>query len=81
MYFLLLAFEIMNTAVEKLCDRVTTDLDSEIKKIVEEGYERGKKVLNDKIDDLHKLAKELLTYETLSGDEIRDLIQKNIYQY
>ena len=33
LYFLLLAFEIMNTAVEKLCDRVTTDLDPEIKKI------------------------------------------------
>ena len=33
MYFLLLAFEIMNTAVEKLCDRITTDLDPEIKKI------------------------------------------------
>ena len=33
LYFLLLAFEIMNTALEKLCDRITTDLDSEIKKI------------------------------------------------
>ena len=33
LYFLLLAFEIMNTAVEKLCDKVTTDIDSDIKKI------------------------------------------------
>ena len=33
LYFFLLAFEIINTAVEKLCDRVTTDLDPEIKKI------------------------------------------------
>ena len=33
LYFLLLAFEIMNTAIEKLCDRVTTDLDPDIKKI------------------------------------------------
>ena len=32
----------------------------------------------DKIDDLHKLAKALLVYETLTGDEIRDLILKNI---
>ena len=32
-----------------------------------------------KIDDLHKLAKALLTYETLSGDEIENLINKNIY--
>ena len=36
------------------------------------------KVLTEKIDDLHKLAKALLVYETLSGDEIRDLILKDI---
>ena len=42
------------------------------------GYDRAKKVLTEKIDDLHKLAKALLIYETLSGDEIRDLILKNI---
>ena len=37
-----------------------------------------KKVLSEKIDDLHKIAKALLVYETLSGDEIRDLILKDI---
>ena len=30
------------------------------------------------IDDLHKMAKALLIYETLTGDEIKDLIFKNI---
>ena len=30
------------------------------------------------MNDLHKIAKGLLIYETLSGDEIRDLIIKNI---
>ena len=49
-------------------------VDSEIKKLVDEGYERAKKILNNKIEDLHKLAKTLLLYETLTGDEIRDLI-------
>ena len=37
------------------------------------------RVLTDKMDDLHKLAKALLTYETLTGEEILDLIDKNIY--
>ena len=50
----------------------------DLKKIVDKGYERARKVLTEKIDDLHKLAKALLIYETLSGDEIRDLILKNI---
>ena len=38
-----------------------------------------KKVLTDKIDDLHKLAKALLTYETLTGQEIEDIVNKNLY--
>ena len=37
------------------------------------------KVLTDKIDDLHKLAKALLTYETLTGEEILDIVDKNVY--
>ena len=53
-------------------------VDAEVKKIVNTGYERAKTVLTEKIDDLHKLAKALLVYETLTGDEIRDLILKNI---
>ena len=38
-----------------------------------------KKILTDKIEDLHKLAKALLTYETLSGEEIEDIVNKNVY--
>ena len=56
----------------------TAKIDEEVKKIVDKGYERARKVLTEKIDDLHKLAKALLIYETLSGEEIRDLILKNI---
>ena len=39
----------------------------------------AKEILTEKIDDLHKLAKALLTYETLSGEEIENLINKNVY--
>ena len=59
-------------------DVLDVKVDLEVKKIVDKGYERARKVLTDKIDDLHKLAKALLIYETLSGDEIRDLILKDI---
>ena len=33
LYLLLLAFEIMNTSIEKLCDKITKDPDDDIKKI------------------------------------------------
>ena len=61
-----------------MSEETAKKIDSEVKKIVDKGYERAKKVLTDKIDDLHKIAKALLIYETLSGDEIRDLILKDI---
>ncbi len=53
--------------------------DKEIRKLVDEGYNHAKQILTDKIDDLHKIAKALLTYETLTGEEIEDIIIKNKY--
>ena len=66
------------TKQQNMSEETAKKVDEEVKKIVDKGYERAKKVLTEKIDDLHKLAKALLIYETLSGDEIRDLILKNI---
>ena len=62
-----------------MSEETAKKVDAEIRKFVEKGYERAKKVLTQKIDDLHKLAKALLTYETLTGSEIEDLINKNIF--
>ena len=61
-----------------MSEETAKKVDAEVKKIVDKGYERARKVLTEKIDDLHKIAKALLVYETPSGDEIRDLILKNI---
>ena len=64
---------------QNMSEETAKKVDAEIKKFVEKGYERARKVLTDKIEDLHKLAKALLTYETLTGPEIEDLINKNVY--
>ena len=64
---------------QNMSEETARKVDSEIRKIVDKGYERARKVLTEKIDDLHKLAKALLTYETLSGEEIENLINKNVY--
>ena len=66
------------TKQQNMSEETAKKIDAEVKKIVDKGYERARKVLSDKIDDLHKLSKALLIYETLSGDEIRDLILKDI---
>ena len=66
------------TRQEHMSEETAKKVDSEVKKIVDAGYQRAKKILTEKKDDLHKLAKALLVYETLSGEEIKDLILKNL---
>ena len=51
-------------------------IDSEIRQIVDSCYDLAKKILNEKIDDLHALAKGLIEYETLNGDEITKLLKE-----
>jgi cell division protease FtsH len=45
-------------------------IDQEVKRLVKAGEEAARKILTDRLDELHTLAKALLEYETLSGDEI-----------
>jgi len=66
------------TRSQHISEETAKKVDLEIRKLVDEGYSKAKQILNEKIDDLHKLAKALITYETLSGEEIKDLIYKNI---
>jgi len=50
-------------------------IDTEIRRFVEEGYNQATKILTEKRADLEALAKGLLEYETLTGDEIQDLLK------
>ena len=61
-----------------MSEEMARKVDLEVRKLIDEAYQKATKVLTEKKDDLEKLAKALLVYETLSGDEIRDLILKNI---
>jgi cell division protease FtsH len=45
-------------------------IDEEVKRLVQAGYDEAKRILTEKLEDLHTLAKALLEYESLSGDEI-----------
>jgi cell division protease FtsH len=49
-------------------------IDIEIRRFVEEGYNEATRILTEKRADLEALAKGLLEFETLSGDEIIDLL-------
>jgi cell division protease FtsH len=45
-------------------------IDAEVKRLVQGGFDEARRILTEKMDDLHTLAKALLEYETLTGEEI-----------
>ncbi|WP_319775129.1 ATP-dependent zinc metalloprotease FtsH [Breoghania sp.] len=59
---------------QNVSDETQKLVDSEIKGFVNTGYETAKRILTENEDQLHIIAKGLLEYETLSGDEIRNLL-------
>ena len=63
-----------NHSVPKSSD-IANLIDSEVKHFVENAHERAKAILEKHLDQLHSLAKALLEYETLSGEEITDLLK------
>jgi cell division protease FtsH len=57
-----------------MSDETQQVVDAEVKRFVDEGYQTAQKVIRENIDGLHTIAKALLEYETLTGDEIRNLM-------
>ena len=43
--------------------------------IIDANYERARKVLDDKIDTLHAMAKALMKYETIDHTQIKDIME------
>jgi cell division protease FtsH len=60
---------------QNMSEETQRRIDSEVRRLVEEGYETAKKILTEKMEHLHLIAKGLLEYETLSGDEIAGLLR------
>ena len=63
------------TQRKNVTDATAKLIDEEIRRIIDEGEGRAHDILQKHIDDLHKIAKALLEYETLSGDEVRGLLR------
>ncbi|MCC7305430.1 MAG: ATP-dependent zinc metalloprotease FtsH [Alphaproteobacteria bacterium] len=63
------------TQSKNMSDETASIVDAEVRRIVEQGYKRAQKLLTDHIDELHIVAKALLEYEMLSGDEIKAIIR------
>ncbi|MFZ9197977.1 MAG: ATP-dependent zinc metalloprotease FtsH [Paracoccaceae bacterium] len=49
-------------------------IESEVKRLIDEGYDTARRILMEQSDQFERLAKGLLEYETLTGDEIKRVI-------
>jgi cell division protease FtsH len=50
-------------------------IDEEVRRLIEDGEQTARRVLTERLADLHVVAKALLELETLSGDEVKALLR------
>ncbi len=62
------------TQSKNMSEETAKLVDAEIKALVLGGYEGAKKLLSEHQDDWEKLSEALIEYETLTGEEIKDIL-------
>ena len=63
------------TQHKNVSEATAREIDSEIKGIIDRAYVKAHQILTENIQELNRLAKGLLEYETLSGEEIRTVLR------
>ena len=63
------------TQAKNVSEATAREIDSEVKSIIDTAYNGAKHLLTEQLEQLHRLARGLLEYETLSGDEIRTVLR------
>ena len=55
-------------------DDTAHTIDEEVRKIIDDCYREAKRLLEENIDKLHKMADALMEYETINSDQIDDIM-------
>jgi cell division protease FtsH len=63
------------TQSKNISEETARIIDQEVIRLVQEAESKARNILTDNISDLHIIAKGLLEYETLTGEEIKNLIK------
>ena len=66
------------TQRKSMSDETAKLIDKEIRNLIDEAENHARKVLKKNMKHLHSLAKNLLEFETLSGEDVDQLIKKVI---
>jgi cell division protease FtsH len=63
------------TQRKNVSDATAKLIDDEIRRLIDEGESSARRILTEKLQDLHTIATALLEYETLSGEEVKALLR------
>ncbi len=63
------------TQNKNVSEATAREIDNEVRAFVDHAYAEAKRILTERRDDLEALAQGLLEYETLSGDEIQQVLR------
>jgi len=63
------------TQRKNVSDATAKLIDDEIRRLIDEGESSARRILTEKLQDLHTIANALLEYETLSGEEVKALLR------
>jgi cell division protease FtsH len=60
---------------DSVSEATAQTIDTEVRRLVKGGEDDARRILTKHMDDLHSIAKALLEFETLSGEEIKDVMK------
>ncbi len=63
------------TQNKNVSEATAREIDNEIKSIIDNAYASAKRLLTEHLDQLHAVAKALLEFESLSGEELRGMMR------
>ncbi|HIU11363.1 MAG TPA: ATP-dependent zinc metalloprotease FtsH [Candidatus Onthocola stercorigallinarum] len=63
------------TKAKNFSDQVALEIDKETRKIIEECYEKAKKIIADNKDLIFKLSDALMKYETITKEQIESIVK------
>ena len=56
-------------------EQTAQEIDTEVRRLVDEGYQRASKLISDNRDKLELISNALLEYETLDGQQVEDIVR------
>ena len=60
---------------QSLSEETSKKIDAEVKRLTQMGFDEARRIVTERLEDLHTLARAMLEYETLTGSEITDVLK------